>query len=263
MVICSALCATLVVSTPNRYNRLKGVDGPLFRGRYKAILVDNDEYLLQVSKYIHLNPLEAKMVTSLEAYSWSSYPAYIGKCKAAKWLTTDEIYGQLTVGRHRAKRYRHYVEDVESDEEVQVFYGKSRMPPVFGGKGFIAGIVKRMSGVRSEAEVARKDRLFIMPGLDEIVAKVATHYKVSPEELVTSRRGRGAGNFPRKVAMYVAQVRGQYRLIEIADYFGLSHYGGVSSAISAVTQMGSGLAFCPFKENRNFKFMIYTAVRPY
>ena len=73
-----------------------------------------------------------------------------------------------------------------------------------------------------------------MPGLDEIVAKVATHYKVSPEELVTSRRGRGAGNFPRKVAMYVAQVRGQYRLTEIADYFGLSHYGGVSSAISAV-----------------------------
>ena len=120
-----------------RYNRLKGVDGPLFRGRYKAILVDNDEYLLQVSKYIHLNPLEAKMVTSLEAYAWSSYPAYVGKCKAAKWLTTDEVYGQLTVGRHRAKRYRHYVEDVESDEEVKVFYGKSRMPPVLGGRDLL------------------------------------------------------------------------------------------------------------------------------
>ncbi len=60
-----------------RYNRRRKVDGSLFRGRYKAILVDSDSYLLHLSKYIHLNPLSANMVSSLEEYTWSSYLAYI------------------------------------------------------------------------------------------------------------------------------------------------------------------------------------------
>ncbi len=59
-----------------RFNRLESLDGPLFRGRYKAILVEADNYLLQVSRYIHLNPLVAKITRKLEKYRWSSYPAY-------------------------------------------------------------------------------------------------------------------------------------------------------------------------------------------
>jgi len=66
-----------------RYNRLKQTDGPLFRGRYKAILVDEDNYLLQLSRYIHRNPVETKppLVKSLDTYPWSSYPAYINHTK--------------------------------------------------------------------------------------------------------------------------------------------------------------------------------------
>ena len=45
-----------------RFNRLEGRDGPLFRGRYKAVIVDADTYLLQVSRYIHRNPIEAQLV---------------------------------------------------------------------------------------------------------------------------------------------------------------------------------------------------------
>lgn len=56
-----------------RYNRMNKTDSALFRGRYKAILVDSDAYLLHLSKYIHLNPLSARMVDSLEQYEWSSY----------------------------------------------------------------------------------------------------------------------------------------------------------------------------------------------
>jgi len=69
-----------------RHNRKKKTDGPLFRGRYKAILVDQDAYLLQLSKYIHRTPLEAGMVKQLADYAWSSYPAYIGESRAATWL---------------------------------------------------------------------------------------------------------------------------------------------------------------------------------
>lgn len=64
-----------------RHNRMRKTDGALFRGRYKAILVDSDTYLLHLSKYIHRNPLEAKMADALADYRWSSYPAYIGNVK--------------------------------------------------------------------------------------------------------------------------------------------------------------------------------------
>jgi putative transposase len=56
-----------------RFNRHHRRDGPLFRGRYKAILVDEDEYLAQVVRYIHLNPIEASVVKQPEEYHWSSH----------------------------------------------------------------------------------------------------------------------------------------------------------------------------------------------
>ena len=59
------------------FNRSERKDGPLFRGRYKAILVDAQSYWLQLSRYIHRNPLEAKLCKSLRQYQWSSYRAYI------------------------------------------------------------------------------------------------------------------------------------------------------------------------------------------
>jgi putative transposase len=60
-----------------RYNRAHRCDGPLFRGRYRAILVEADTYLLQVLKYIHRNPLRAGVVQNLEAYEWSSHRGYL------------------------------------------------------------------------------------------------------------------------------------------------------------------------------------------
>lgn len=82
-----------------RYNRLRRTDGPLFRGRYKAIIVENDSYQLQVSRYIHRNPVEAHLVDRLEDYPWSSYPAFINKGACPPWLYRDEILDQLNVKR--------------------------------------------------------------------------------------------------------------------------------------------------------------------
>ena len=59
-----------------KFNRIQQSDGPLFRGRYKAILIEQDAYLLQLSRYIHLNPVVAGSVTSAKEYPWSSYCYY-------------------------------------------------------------------------------------------------------------------------------------------------------------------------------------------
>ena len=75
------------------YNGLKNTDGPLFRGRYKAINIEASDYLLQVSRYIHRNRVETKksLVEQLDTYPWSSYSAYINKVDCPDWLYTDVV----------------------------------------------------------------------------------------------------------------------------------------------------------------------------
>jgi REP element-mobilizing transposase RayT len=74
------------VSYASYFNRKRQRHGHLFQGRYKAILVDADEYLKQLSRYIHLNPIRAYMVTELCSYPFSTYPVFIGQVKTPKWL---------------------------------------------------------------------------------------------------------------------------------------------------------------------------------
>jgi len=86
--------------------------GHLFQGRYKAILVEADEYAEELSRYIHLNPVRAGIVERPEDYIWSSYRAYIGQEKAPEWLATDFIlaYFDKKISSAR-KKYQKFVED--------------------------------------------------------------------------------------------------------------------------------------------------------
>ena len=87
--------------------------GHLFQGRYKAILVEADAYALELSRYIHLNPVRAGMVARPEQYQWSSYRSYIGQCTTPEWLKTDFILGYFGRNAPEAKdRYRRFVEDL-------------------------------------------------------------------------------------------------------------------------------------------------------
>jgi putative transposase len=85
-----------------RFNRAHGTDGPLFRGRFKAILVDADTYLAALSRYIHLNPVTAGVATQPEHYPWSSYPAYLGDVAPPQWLHLQPTLG--TFGARGARR---------------------------------------------------------------------------------------------------------------------------------------------------------------
>ena len=79
------------------FNVKRARSGHLFQGRYKAILVGIDEYAKALSRYIHLNPVRAKIVETPEEYAWSSYRSYIGKQKPAKWLYRDFILGYFGI----------------------------------------------------------------------------------------------------------------------------------------------------------------------
>ncbi|NQY35709.1 MAG: transposase [Alteromonadaceae bacterium] len=119
-----------------KYNRLKRTDGPLFRGRFKAVLVDSDAYLVPLTRYIHRNPIDMKspLVAKLDDYRWSSYPSFVGIAEPQSWLERDRTYGIL--GHHyRFEGYRKFVAK-GVDESMANFYSKNNYATIIGDQGF-------------------------------------------------------------------------------------------------------------------------------
>src|SRR5262245_9552496 len=73
------------------FNRRHGRAGHVLQGRYKSILVDKDSYLLELCRYVVLNPVRAKMVTSVDRWRWSSYLATVGKMPCPDWLAAGQV----------------------------------------------------------------------------------------------------------------------------------------------------------------------------
>jgi putative transposase len=93
------------------------IDGPLVRGRFKSKLVLTDEYLLQLIKYICLNPVKANLVKEPADYQWSSHEAFLDAKNFPSWLSTKFILSYFGERRDVAqKRFRVFVEDQESED---------------------------------------------------------------------------------------------------------------------------------------------------
>lgn len=209
------------------FNRKERTDGALFRGRYKAIIVDAQSYGLTLSRYIHRNPVEAGIVRRLAGYRWSSYPAYIGKVATPKWLFTDEILGAM--GKRQAKsRYKDYVSKGNSQELVK-HYGQKYIKPILGDKDFKKAVLERFD---SNSEVTQGART--KPELGQVLVVVSNYYDVAEDELLISTRGRGVITPARSVAMYICQQLCGMKLPLIAEEFGLSGYASAGSSIRNV-----------------------------
>ena len=108
-----------------RYNRRYGRDGPLFRGRYRAIVVEADRYLVAVVRYIHQNPVAAGLVGHAEQYRWSSLPYYVTEKGRPAWLYTQTILGYFS-GRRKA--FLAFMRG-QPEKELVTFYDSERGGP--------------------------------------------------------------------------------------------------------------------------------------
>jgi len=96
----------------------------LFQGRYKAVLVDSDGYLLELVRYIRMNPVRAGMAKMPDAYRWSSHHAYLGK-EFLPWLTTDEVLSRFGTAESRARAgYASFLFDGLGEGHRPEFHGK-------------------------------------------------------------------------------------------------------------------------------------------
>ncbi|MEE9302381.1 MAG: transposase [Thiotrichaceae bacterium] len=210
-----------------RYNRKKKTDGALFRGRYKSILIDESSYLLQVSRYIHRNPIELKkpLVDDLSDYPWSSYPSYLQNKVSPDWLYRDRIYGSL--GKRNPEHYKSYV-DQGLDKETIHFYQKKNTSSIWGDDDF-----KHQSFAKAQCldmEIDKRSLKTPVPMM-VIISHVAESYGLKVEEITSTKRGQGQKNVPRWVAMRLCQDIGSEKLMNIAEAFNVSHYSTVSQSI--------------------------------
>lgn len=213
------------------FNRSEKKDGPLFRGRYKAILVDADAYWLQLSRYIHRNPLDAGICDRLQSYRWSSYRAYIGADKVPDWLMTRYILAAIG-HRNRREHYKAYVAG-DTDEALLEFYSRARISPILGDDLFKA---KVLSGKSPNVDIPELASARARPPLERIASETSHHFGVDASVIWQSTRGRGVTTPARSVAMYLCQQLGDMRLSEIADAFGLATYASAGATIRSVKQ---------------------------
>lgn len=192
-------------------------------------MVDEDTYLLQLTLYIHRNPIDVKktMVKELTEYRWSSYPAYVNHVKPRDCLFCDNTY-QLLGHRHRYKGYLNYVEK-GIDEDIKRFYGKGNILSVLADKEFRTERKEENHELDIEKlRCALEDKTSI----DELMAIVTKVTKQKISDLRQCSNGKRQCLPYRGFAIYAYHRYIQADHNEISNYFGLTHRGSISPTLS-------------------------------
>jgi len=187
-----------------RFNRQHGRCGHVFQGRYKAIVVQKEAYLLELCRYVALNPVRAGMVNDVADWSWSSFRATSGLTKPPAWLAVDEALNWF--GNQRRQAMKRYMNFVQEGVTARKPWEKIRNQIYLGDENFIGSMPTLAAD--NDREINRVQR------------------RVSSESLTAYKR-----LYPvRDEAMAHAYLSGHYTMKEIGEYFGV-HYVTVSRAV--------------------------------
>lgn len=183
--------------------------GHVFQGRYKAILVQKETYLLELARYVVLNPVRAGMVRSVRDWPWSSYRATAGWADAPGWLCVDWLLSAFGAQRKVAEGdYRRFVSE-----------GRRSSSPWVD--------LKRQLYLGDEAFV---DKMLTRVGDESPLSEIpATQRRRPPKPLEHYAKT----NRDRDKAITAAYRSGGYSMKAIGDYFGL-HYSMVSRIVNRV-----------------------------
>ncbi len=218
------LGATYTRRFNNKYLR----SGHLFQGRFKNIIVQNDAYLMQLSCYIHRNPLRAGMVKRLADYTWSSYPAYAYGKAHPKWLNLGVILSQLsTKDRHRL--YRQKVQRYSKEEKR--LWEDFRHGLYLGTHEFVENLKSTFLTDDAHAEIPQQARLLRRINPETLLKKAARILNCNVADYRSSLRIPEQHRDQRDLLIYLLWETGLYKNQEIGDLFGLT-YSSISRRVN-------------------------------
>ena len=205
------------------FNRKRRRYGHLFQGRFKAVVIDADEYLKHLSRYIHLNPIRAGMVEHCKDYPWSSYPVFGGYAKAPEWL---EIHWLLSLfGQNRKKameRYREFVESAQN-EKIENPSKDVVSGAILGGTEFVNWIKRHF--LSDTPDIKEKPQLkSLKPGLtsENLISAICNEFGCTHESILQKGKKR---NLARDVAIYLSREMTGESGVALGRYFGISGAG--------------------------------------
>lgn len=193
------------------FNKRHKRNGHLFQGRFKGILIQKDSHLLEVCRYVVLNPVRAAMVERPEVWNWCSYRATAGKEKPHSCLTTDWVLGQFSGKRNKAEQeYRQFVKWGIGEKSIML---EVKGQIILGGDEFVDSLVDHLKKHKHVPEIPRSQRYANRPILD----------KIFNESVLRDRKKRDN-------KMIEAVEKYGYRQSEISGHLGL-HTSTVSNLV--------------------------------
>ena len=207
----SRIMQSLLFRYTRYFNRWHGEVGHLFQGRYKAILCDKDAYLLELVRYIHLNPVRAKVVKKPEDYEWTGHMSYLRKGADSlidEELVLDQFGDRGSLGR---RRYRRFVwEGISGGHEEKYYRVKDQR--YLGEDSFIERVEKERKEPQSW--------VYEVP-IEAISEETSKAMGIRGEKLYSRLRER-EGARGRWIVAYLARRVSGYGVKEVADHFGRS-----------------------------------------
>jgi REP element-mobilizing transposase RayT len=228
----------LLVAYTVYFNRRHRWSGHLFQGRYKSFLVQEGDYLLGLSRYVHLNPMRglrlgrgnpAERRKRLRGFRWSSYRGYAGLSAQFPFVQEVMILDELH-GPRRTERlhYRRFVEEGLL-REVENPFEAVQWQAVLGDESFVQKLRDRVKGLHKQGREITSLRKAMAPiDPEKVLERVAKKYRVDRKRLlVRGQRGLQAKN----VAMWMIWETGSKSLREIGELFGGMDYAAVAQRI--------------------------------
>jgi len=189
-------------------NRQQKRVGHLFQGRYKSILIERENYLLELVRYIHLNPVRVGWVKDPKEYRWSSHLDYLG-IKQNPWLTTEWILKQFdNRERESRRRYVKFVQEGINEGYREEFHSGEGDGRILGEDRFIAKVLAK-AGMKQDNPVS----------LDKVVKTVCRHYDLNEKELCTRGQARMRSEARAMIGWFAVQ-KGNTTLTEVGKRFG-------------------------------------------
>ncbi len=219
--------------TTQRFNRRHGRTGHLFEGRFKAILVERDAHLLEVARYVVLNPVRAGLARSAASWPWSNYKATAGLAEGPEWLETGWTLEQF--GRRPAEARRRYVTFVaEGTDSGYDPWSQLRGQVFLGSEGFVREAGRKATRKVVTKEVPRAQREPVTRAFDEVAAAFVAARRVPLEEMAGAPRKHLAD---RALLAWAVRSRSRAPLSAIAGLLGV----GIAQA-SVLVRRGEALA---------------------
>lgn len=220
------------------FNRRHRRSGHLFQGRFKAVLIENEGHFWEVSRYIHLNPVRARLADQPEAWRWSSYPGYHRRSRELSWVTYRRVLREFGRRADAARRaYRRYVKaGIEAMPECP--WDNALHGLIVGGEAFVDRVGKLLAGRARDQSLPALEALRPRPSLATIVKAVAEEFGVDSGRWAVGRRH---DDVSRAMAAFLARRTYGYRVRDVAEALGYTSSGGVASGVRRIESGGASL----------------------